>query len=60
MKRFLITLFLCTLMFSFNDRNANSADILYDNFDGPYLDGTKWWPREYVRKVEKRLYLVSS
>jgi len=52
MKRFLIIILSFSLMFLCDDRNSESADIAYDNFDKPYLDGTKWWPREYVRKVE--------
>lgn len=35
--------------------SANSAHaagkVLYDDFSSGYLDGKKWWPREYVREI---------
>lgn len=31
---------------------GQGTDISYDDFSGPRLDGNRWWPREYVRKVE--------
>jgi hypothetical protein len=37
------------IMFCFG--SAKGADILFDDFSTPHLDGARWWPREYVREV---------
>ena len=51
MKQLFVALFFFVLLFPFCYRGAVSAEILYDDFSAPYLDGEKWWPREYVREV---------
>lgn len=49
MKILFYAVFICMIVVL--PGSSKGADILYDDFSGTYLDGNRWWPREYVREV---------
>jgi hypothetical protein len=37
--------------------NAVAGKLLWDTFSSEHMDGSKWWPREYVRQVVDEQYV---
>lgn len=37
--------------------NAVAGKLLWDTFSSEHIDGSKWWPREYVRQVVDEQYI---